>query len=187
MAENDQDTSFVDFPLKQRRHYPQNRNQVSNLAVGMVPEPVETFVPHHLQRSRIVHDGADLYTDPTSFASVSQNQIKDERWTSSYQASCLATGNSEKKKVGKKTFAQPAASNGISSLGSQASAIQGRNMDLTPLQNGTTKNSPHIPGYTGHIPSNVTPKVIPPREVNKTLIVENYNPHVIGYTGRKKI
>lgn len=54
------------------------------------------------------------------------------------------------------------------------------------MQLGTTRESPHVSGYTGHIPQSSTPQdsLTVRNPLEKTLIIDNYKPFGPGYTGR---
>eukprot|EP00195_Chlamydomonas_chlamydogama_P014466 CAMPEP_0202894296 /NCGR_PEP_ID=MMETSP1392-20130828/3728_1 /ASSEMBLY_ACC=CAM_ASM_000868 /TAXON_ID=225041 /ORGANISM="Chlamydomonas chlamydogama, Strain SAG 11-48b" /LENGTH=205 /DNA_ID=CAMNT_0049578947 /DNA_START=139 /DNA_END=757 /DNA_ORIENTATION=- len=177
---------FEDFPLKERKHFTEARGNKSSLGPGMAisDESNEASLPHHLNRTRIAHDAADLYTAEDSFASTTQRQDAGaSMYQTSYQAMQAGTGDNAARRTGKRCVQPTNTQRNTSGL---ANFVGGgplpRPKDDPTLQLGTTKNSPHVPGYTGHIPKTNAPNTVAARDPNsKTLVIENFRPYA-GYT-----
>ncbi|KXZ55199.1 hypothetical protein GPECTOR_3g343 [Gonium pectorale] len=185
---------FEDFPQTHRRNVaPPVQNQ---LGPGLQPLDEARQLPVALARSRVAHDGAEMHEDPTCFVSTAGREAAAAGsllppLMSSYQAMQAGLPLEQKKRTGRKMMAPPseAARQGPGSFfgGAGGGGLGGvRNDSPAVLNLGTTRASPHVPGYCGHIPKTMTAAdPIPTRTIDKSLILENYKPYGSGYTGRK--
>ncbi|GIL65863.1 hypothetical protein Vafri_19513 [Volvox africanus] len=175
---------FEDFPPSNRRHITAPQDQ---LGPGLAPRDEAKVIPVSLARTRVAHDGAELQEGPDSFASSMGKETagEDSSMMSSYQAMQAGVSLEQKKRTGKKIVQQQQTGPALF-FGSASGAAGTRTNPAAALELGTTKQSPHIPGYGGHIPKTATTgDAAPVRSMDKSLIVENYKPYGIGYTGRK--
>ncbi|EFJ44961.1 hypothetical protein VOLCADRAFT_106190 [Volvox carteri f. nagariensis] len=176
---------FEDFPPTNRRHVGAPQDQ---LGPGLAPRDEAKVIPVSLTRSRVAHDGAELQEDPDSFVSTAGKEAAatSSAAMSSYQAMQAGLPLEQKKRMGKKIVQQQQPIAGGLFFGSALGAAGPRAEPEAALGLGTTKASPHIPGYGGHIPKTATPAdAAPVRTMDKSLIIENYKPYGPGYTGRK--
>ncbi|PNW88686.1 hypothetical protein CHLRE_01g040400v5 [Chlamydomonas reinhardtii] len=179
---------FQDFAPTSRKHVGGPQAQ---LGPGLQPLE-EAKLPVNLARSRVVHDGADLIDDPDSFVATTTKQAVAAAgpMLSSYQAMQAGMPLEQKKRTGKKCVAPqevPGAGRGGGLFFGSAPAPSSTRVDPgIALELGTTKQSSHIPGYSGHIPkTSTTADPAPHRTHDKSLLVENFKPYGAGYTGRK--
>ncbi|GIL91150.1 hypothetical protein Vretimale_9529 [Volvox reticuliferus] len=170
---------FEDFPPSNRRHVAAPQDQ---LGPGLAPRDEAKVIPVSLARTRLAHDGAELQEDPGSVSSMGKEGAGGaSSMMSSYQAMQAGVSIEQKKRTGKK-IVQPQQTGPTLFFGSGGP----RTDPAAALELGTTKQSPHIPGYGGHIPKTATAgDAAPVRSMDKSLIVENYKPYGAGYTGRK--
>ncbi|KAG2496085.1 hypothetical protein HYH03_005689 [Edaphochlamys debaryana] len=174
---------FEDFAPTNRRHFvPQDQ-----LGKDLAPIEDGRTLPVTLARSRAAHDGAEMAEDPTSFVSTSGKEMaaaQNGPMLSTTQAMQQGVSLEPKKRTGKKILGPPGQQQQQLFLGGSAAGL--RSEPLSVLELGTTKQSPHVPGYTGHISrATKASDPAPQRSMDKSLVVENYKPYGAGYTGRK--
>ncbi|GAX83693.1 hypothetical protein CEUSTIGMA_g11118.t1 [Chlamydomonas eustigma] len=188
MNERVSHAEFEEFPLKEKKHYSEAKAGKTSLGPGLHVSEDSREVPHHLTRSRIAHDTTDSYPDSFTSLHDTYHAPSNTAFQTSYQAMTAGNAYGTPKRAGKKTF-QPVAGPSQPSLSSFMGGGTLAKLKEENLQLGTTKMSPHVPGYTGHIPSSTAPGAsvsspAPLRDPNaKNLIIENYKP-MLGYTGR---
>ncbi|GFR39684.1 hypothetical protein Agub_g158 [Astrephomene gubernaculifera] len=179
-AEKQSLAQFEDFPPSNRRHFDAARQ--GQLGPGLAPLD-EVKLPVAIARSRAAHDSAEPQ-EPQG-ASVDA-AAAGEPMMSSYQAMQAGLTLEQKKWTGKRIITPPGSHPAPLGFGAATSAAGPKVEPPTTLLLGTTKQSPHMPGYCGYIPKSASAAdPAPTRSLDKSLIIENYKPYGSGYTGRK--
>mmetsp|Transcript_40535 Transcript_40535/g.114814 ORF Transcript_40535/g.114814 Transcript_40535/m.114814 type:complete len:197 (-) Transcript_40535:228-818(-) len=150
------------FPDAERRHFANSsgerpRAAGCTLGPGLVPSTAESDAwGHHINRTHVAHQGnAALPSNGTTHPEP-VTQADPGRWQSSYQAQSTQQGYLQDdvgrptQRRGRKALPPPGQAptpplsfGGFSGMG---------RVGEEHIHDGTSKNSSHIPGYSGHIP-----------------------------------
>ena len=197
------DEVFEDFPLPERRHW---RNQAhaaqkESLDKGFMPLKAERDAERfgfHIGR-RLPDDHPEAVG-----GGASHSPGGSEALTTTYQA--LVSGNATQDSLdgvgrppprrGKKMVQSPGAQSSVGRLlitemkaGKGALRLGGDLREFgRQVQDPKTRTARggHIPGYSGFVP--VTAEAndeVRVRDLDKSLTMQNYNGHMVGYTGRR--
>jgi len=202
------------FPDPERRHFTPDdapRAARSTLGPGLMPaEPEPEPWQHHISRSHAAHtnrnagavlpatgnvqvDGSSTFA--TSGGGSNASLGPDSRWQSSYQAQTLGqesndgVGTVAKRRTGKKQLprpGEPARATPFATGTAPYMRAPTVRQDEGSIHDGTTRNSGHIPGYSGFVPTYDKQNAMrEPHRVthDKALFAENYASQMRQYNG----
>ncbi|KAL6762219.1 hypothetical protein V8C86DRAFT_2522653 [Haematococcus lacustris] len=172
---------MCDFPLKERQHI---QGKAGSLGPGLVVLAedqkrgrMSSLRPGHLSATETIQPAA--------------GNEGSSQYTTTYMAQSQST-TAPRKAQGKRMVNTQQSHTRATSLGSFAgfaTPVRDPVKDIQGLQQGTTKASQHLPGYTGHISKQTSanqPTVVRDLDKSAPLILHNFHPVCPGYTGVRR-